>query len=212
MEISYEETIEEVPTEVEVEEEIIEVREESTSETIEEVATTGGSSEQNQSIERNSNTEEISESRESRRESGSEEANAQTNTDIGSTANDDTEVSPMANQSVQVNVSDIRRQVENTIKNVDEQLVATQTLVAKVMSNNDMLNTYSTKNKNIFDNQLNINGGEYNETRNYIDTRNIYADISYGNQDRVQRYQKNIQEAVDDRIRAEQHLRRIRGY
>ena len=36
----------------------------------------------------------------------------------------------------------ILEEVESTVRSVDQQLVATQTLVAKVMSNNDILDAY----------------------------------------------------------------------
>jgi len=111
-----------------------------------------------------------------------------------------------------VTIEEIRKKVNETIKRVDQRLVATSIIVAKTMQTNHDLDNYSNVNKNIFSEQLQIDGGEYFETRNYIDTRDIYADISYGDQDVVQRYQEKVQEATDERIRAEEHLRRIRGY
>ena len=111
-----------------------------------------------------------------------------------------------------VTIEEIRKKVNETIKRVDQRLVATSIIVAKTMQTNHNLDNYSNVNKNIFNEQLQIDGGEYFETRNYIDTRDIYADISYGDQDVVQRYQEKVQEATDERIRAEEHLRRIRGY
>ncbi len=111
-----------------------------------------------------------------------------------------------------VTIEEIRKKVNETIKRVDQRLVATSIIVAKTMQTNHDLDNYSNVNKNIFNEQLQIDGGEYFETRNYIDTRDIYADISYGDQDVVQRYQEKVQEATDERIRAEEHLRRIRGY
>ncbi len=111
-----------------------------------------------------------------------------------------------------ITIEEIRKKVNETIKRVDQRLVATSIIVAKTMQTNHDLDNYSNVNKNIFNEQLQIDGGEYFETRNYIDTRDIYADISYGDQDVVQRYQEKVQEATDERIRAEEHLRRIRGY
>ena len=46
----------------------------------------------------------------------------------------------------------------------------------------------------------------------YIDTRNIYSENQIVYNDPVNNYQEKVQKAIDDRIRAEQHLRRIRGY
>jgi len=119
-------------------------------------------------------------------------------------------VSPRNNQTITVEA--IRKKVNETIKRVDQRLVATSMIVAKSMQSNQKLDTYINKNQNIFDNQLNIDGGNYYETREYIDTRNIYSEISYGNNDVVAQYQKKVQDATDERIRAEEHLRRIRGY
>ncbi len=122
----------------------------------------------------------------------------------------DAGVSPRSNQVV--SVESIRKKVNETIKNVDQRLIATSMIVAKTMQSKQNIDNYTNTNNNIFNNQLNIDGGNYYEIRDYIDTRNIYAEISYGNQDPVQQYQKNVQEKVDERIRAEEHLRRIRGY
>lgn len=195
-EIKYEEpkTIETFTTEVESFEEVIE---ESESTNIEEQV-----NEQNQSVEGNSNTERIE-------ESGSEETIA-TNTDAGNTTDTVPEVQAMDQESVE----DIRQNVVNTVNSVDQQLVTTQTLVAKVMSNNAILNEYNSTNQSIFNNQLDIDGGNVDDyyQRNYNDDRNIYAQVSYGNQDPVQQYQTKVNEAVEQRIKAEQHLRRIRGY
>ena len=44
------------------------------------------------------------------------------------------------------------------------------------------------------------------------DVRNLYAENQNVYGDPVAQYQENVQDKVDERIRAEQHLRRIRGY
>jgi len=119
-------------------------------------------------------------------------------------------VSPRNNQTITVEA--IRKKVNETIKRVDQRLVATSMIVAKSMQSKQNISEYSNTNQNIFNNQLNIDGGDYYETREYIDTRNIYAEVSYANNDVVQQYQEKVQEATDERIRAEEHLRRIRGY
>jgi len=64
----------------------------------------------------------------------------------------------------------------------------------------------------MFNSQPQMDGGDYYETRQYIDTRNLYAQNQNVYDDPVTRFQKNVQEKVDERIRAEEHLRRIRGY
>ena len=147
-------------------------------------------------------------------ESGGEEdqANAETNTDIDSRDDRTTEVSSVAEESIQV--EDITREVERTIKNVDEQLVATQTLIAKVMSNNDILKGYDSVNQSIFDNQVEIYGGNLDEyiRRNYTDNRDIYSQVKIKSNLSLFHYQEQVQKAVDERIRAEEHLRSIRGY
>ena len=119
-------------------------------------------------------------------------------------------VSPRSNQVITVEA--IRKKVNETVKRVDQRLTATSMIIAKSMQSKQNINNYSNVNSSIFDNQLNIDGGDYYETKDYIDTRNIYAEVSYANNDVVQQYQKKVQEATDKRIRAEEHLRRIRGY
>ena len=119
-------------------------------------------------------------------------------------------VSPRNNQTITVEA--IRKKVNETIKRVDQRLVATSMIVAKSMQSKQNINEYSNTNQNIFNNQLNINGGDYFETRQYIDARNLYAENQNVYDDPVTRYQENLQDKIDNRIRAEEHLRRIRGY
>ena len=72
--------------------------------------------------------------------------------------------------------------------------------------------SYGNTNSEIFDTQPQIDGGNYYETRQYIDARNLYAQNQNVYDDAVTQYQENVQSKVDERIRAEEHLRRIRGY
>ena len=218
LEISYgnQEIIEEVATEIEVEEEVVEVREEST---IEEVA---GGTEEARPVEPNSEPEEITEVAEVREESGGEESpvaiestedrGVETASESTAVVTEDEDVAIVEQDSIDVSIADITRQVEQTTGSITQKLEQVNLLVAKAIASSTSVDTYSNVNQNIFRNQLNIDGGNYNETRNYIDTRNIYAEVTYGNQDPVQQYQKKVQEATDNRIRAEEHLRRIRGY
>ena len=237
MEVAYEEpeTIEAFTTEVESFEETTEV-----AETIEPTEITGGTNEQNKSIETNTEieeeitvasteeesrgTENVSESEvnstqseESSDEnatsetSGTESGNeASTNPDSGSRVESDTEVSEVASQSIQV--EDIEKQVAQTITSVDQQLVATSNIVAKLMATTN-LDSYSNMNQDILI-QPTIDGGNIDEyyTRNYSDGRNIYAETQISYNDPVFLYQRKIEETVDKVIRAEEHLRRIRGY
>ena len=217
-EITYEEestAIETFTAEVESFEEVAEVTEEP--EPIEETevaAEPGGTSESgnaNVSSETNAPTGESNEETTvaSREESSTD---TETNTDVRSAENTDAEVEAVDNESIQISVDDIRREVESTVRSVDQQLVATQTLVAKVMSNDDILDAYSLKNQSIFDNQVNIDGGVYDETRRYFDNRNLYAQNQNIYNDIMDNRQEQIQQANDEIIRAEEHLRRIRGY
>ena len=217
-EITYEEestAIETFTAEVESFEEVAEVTEEP--EPIEETEVAiepGGTSESgnaNVSSETNAPTGESNEETTvaSREESSTD---TETNTDVRSAENTDAEVEAVDNESIQISVDDIRREVESTVRSVDQQLVATQTLVAKVMSNDDILDAYSLKNQSIFDNQVNIDGGAYDETRRYFDDRNLYAQNQNIYNDIMDNRQEQIQQANDEVIRAEEHLRRIRGY
>ena len=79
------------------------------------------------------------------------------------------------------------------------------------MQSSFSMDNYGKVNKDIL-NQPNIDGGDYFETRQYIDVRNLYAENQNVYGDPVAQYQKNVQDKVDERIRAEEHLRRIRGY
>jgi len=118
-------------------------------------------------------------------------------------------VSPRDNQTI--TVENIQQKVAEVIKEVDKQLVATSVIVAKAMQSSFSMDNYGKVNKDIL-NQPNIDGGDYFETRNYIDVRNLYAENQNVYGDPVAQYQKNVQDKVDQRIRAEEHLRRIRGY
>ena len=111
-----------------------------------------------------------------------------------------------------ISVADIERKVNATVKRTDQRLALTSMIVTKAMSKNRMLDSYANINQDIFKDQLQIDGGNYYETREYIDDRNIYAqnqDVFY---DPMATYQRNVQETVDEVIRAEENLRRIRGY
>ena len=111
-----------------------------------------------------------------------------------------------------ITVESIEKKVNETLKRVDQRLIATSLIVAKAMESKLPIEKYGQTNNNIFNNQLNIDGGEYYETRNYVDNRNIYAETQISYNDPVQKYQKILQESIDNRIRAEEHLRSIRGY
>ena len=111
-----------------------------------------------------------------------------------------------------ISVENIERTVNETIQRIDQRLVTTSLIVAKAMESPLSMDNYGQTNNNIFKNQPFIDGGEYYEEREYIDTRNIYAENQNNYGDIVANYQEQIQQATDEVIRAEEHLRRIRGY
>jgi hypothetical protein len=240
-EVAYEEpqTIEAFATEVESFEETSEI-----TETIEPTGEIpGGSNEQNQTIESNteaeeeitvasgeeesrgteslsesevnstqgeeSNSDATTNSETSGTESGNQ-ASSQTDPDSGSGVESDAEVSEVASQSIQV--EDIEKQVAQTIKELDQQLIATSNIVASLMVTGN-LDSYTNMNEDILI-QPTIDGGNIDEyySRNYSDGRNIYAETQVSYNDPVFLYQRKVEEAVDEVIRAKEHLRRIRGY
>ena len=122
---------------------------------------------------------------------------------------------PQDERSVSISISDVQEKVAEKIKEVDKQIVATQIIVARIMTgNNKMIDSYSTVNQDIFNNQLEIDGGTLDDfyTRDYSDDRDLYAEIQNPYADSMAQYQKKIDDAVANRIIAEENLRRIRGY
>ncbi len=111
-----------------------------------------------------------------------------------------------------ISVENIERTVNETIQRIDQRLITTSLIVAKAMESPLSMDNYGQTNNNIFKNQPFIDGGEYYEEREYIDARNIYAENQNNYGDIVANYQEQIQQATDEVIRAEEHLRRIRGY
>ena len=225
MEVTYgnQETIEEISAEVEVPEERVEVEQTQNNETrvegsesTEEIAS---EPEENQPVERNTNIAQGSETNTGASSSETEtvareeprETNTETDRDTGVTEEIVSEDNVRENVP-DVSVADIQRQIENRVTNVNQILVATNQAVANIMSQGKSLDTYSNKNQNIFNNQLNIDGGNYYDQREYVDTRNIYAETQNEYSDPVAKHQANVQKAMDEVIRSEIHLRRIRGY
>jgi hypothetical protein len=91
-------------------------------------------------------------------------------------------------------------------------MVQVNILVAKAMQSPVSIDSYANVNQNIFKDQLIIDGGNY-ESRDYVDNRNIYTNLGYGNQDKLYRYEKRMDEAVANRIKAQLELERIiNGY
>jgi hypothetical protein len=111
-----------------------------------------------------------------------------------------------------VSIENIEKKVNETIKRVDQRLIATSSIAAKAMQSKISVDNYGNTNSEMFNSQPQMDGGDYYETRQYIDARNLYAQNQNVYDDPVAKFQKNVQEKVDERIRAEEHLRRIRGY
>ena len=111
-----------------------------------------------------------------------------------------------------ISIEAIEKKVNETIKRVDQRLIATSLIVAKAMQSPVSLDSYSKTNNNIFNNQLNIDGGSYDDQREYIDLRNIYAENQSVYNDPMAQRQTNIQKSIDEVIRTQEHLRRIRGF
>jgi len=111
-----------------------------------------------------------------------------------------------------ISIESIEKKVNETLKRVDQRLVATSLMIAKAMESNISLDNYSRTNNNIFNNQLNIDGGNYNDQREYVDLRDIYAKNQNVYNDSMAQRQTNIQQSIDEVIRTQEHLRRIRGY
>ena len=111
-----------------------------------------------------------------------------------------------------ISIESIEKKVNETLKRVDQRLVATSLIIAKAMESNISLDNYGQTNNNIFNNQLVIDGGNYNDQREYVDLRDIYAKNQSVYNDSMAQRQTNIQKSVDEVIRTQEHLRRIRGY
>ena len=114
--------------------------------------------------------------------------------------------------TVSVSIEDIRAEVAKTTASVSQKIVQVNILVAKAMQSPVSIDSYSNVNQNIFKDQLSIDGGSY-ESRDYVDNRDIYREVSYVNRDKLYRYQEKIDKAVGDKIKAQLELERIiNGY
>ena len=158
------ETEQEVATEIESEE--IVVAEEQTG--TEEVS----SREENSITEEESTTSNVETQEEARTENSSSQP---TNTDT-----ETTEQTIVAEDVRVDSVQDISEQIARTTLDIDQQLILTQNLVAKVMSNNDMITGYTKVNTDIFKqpNLVNINIDSYINSI-YTDNRDIYPNQYY---------------------------------
>ena len=113
---------------------------------------------------------------ESKEEARTENSSSQpTNTDT-----ETTEQTIVAEDVRVDSVQDISEQIARTTLDIDQQLILTQNLVAKVMSNNDMITGYTKVNTDIFKqpNLVNINIDSYINNI-YTDNRDIYPNQYY---------------------------------
>ena len=158
------ETEQEVATEIESEE--IVVAEEQTG--TEEVS----SREENSITEEESTTSNVETQEETRTENSSSQPT--------STDTETTEQTIVAEDVRVDSVQDISEQIARTTLDIDQQLILTQNLVAKVMSNNDMITGYTKVNTDIFKqpNLVNINIDSYINNI-YTDNRDIYPNQYY---------------------------------
>jgi len=139
----------------------------------------------------------------------SEETTAE-NSVVDDTATEDTAVE--RNTISDISVEKIATKVAEVVKEVNKQLVVTNMIVAKAMQSKINIDSYSSINNNLFNNQTIMNGGNYDEFREYVDNRNIYQQSQVIYNDEFSQYQEKIDEAKANTIRAVEHLRKIRGY
>jgi hypothetical protein len=194
-----------------------------------EVSSTGGeSNEESEPIVRNESSEqtetneqvaeETTESTETNVGRRDESESREDETAVRETAGDTDTEQPVVQAdtetetSVSIDVADIESQVAQTVTSVNDRLVATQQIVARAMSSQSV-DSYTSKNNNILIQPL-IDGGNIDDyaRRNYSDDRQLYASAQDPYQDSMVQRKEKIDEAVSNRIRAEEHLRRIRGY
>ena len=121
------------------------------------------------------------------------------------------EESPRVNTR-SITVEDVEKRINRATNNINQRLVGTSLLLVNVMKSDISIDNYGQINNNIFKDQPNIDGGNYKDAQYYADVRDIYSESQISYNDPAAEYEKDVQAAVDNRIRAEEHLRRIRGY
>ena len=98
-----------------------------------------------------------------------------------------------------VSVEDMIKEVNDTITRVDLRLIATQQILAKAMVSDLNIDSYYKSDNNVF-NKRTFDGGEFYETRKYIDERNLVAKNEGVYFDPLNEHQKKLQE-INDKIR-----------
>ena len=135
---------------------------------------------------------------------------------INENQNEETVSESAAENNINVSVDKVIDKIDKLSISLDKKLAMTSTIIAKAMTqNNKAIDSYSEVNNNLYNEQRVMDGGNYGQTRSYTDTRNIYAknqNFSNGFKNKVSESYKRIDEAVKNRIIAEEHLRSIRGF
>jgi hypothetical protein len=121
------------------------------------------------------------------------------------------EESPRVNTR-SITVEDVEKRINRATNDVNQRLVGTSLLLVNVMKSDISIDNYGQINNNIFKDQPDIDGGNYKDAQYYADARDIYSESQISYNDPAAEYEQDVQTAVDNRIRAEEHLRRIRGY
>tara|TARA_R100001443_G_scaffold19422_1_gene30957 strand:+ start:1614 stop:3083 length:1470 start_codon:yes stop_codon:yes gene_type:complete len=113
-------------------------------------------------------------------------------------------------QEKEINIDDISAKVESKIKDVDKQIVVTQSIVAKLMTKDSSVSMYQNMNKEFFDNQIELSEINIDEYMNkeFIDDRIIYQDVEFS-KDSLYQYNKDLSDIRMRRKIAEDNLRRI---
>ena len=111
---------------------------------------------------------------------------------------DDTNTDQVESQEL-VSVEDMIKEVNATITRIDLRLIATQQILAKAMVSDLNIDSYYKSDNNVF-NKRTFNGGEFYETRKYIDERNLVAKNEGVYFDPLNEHQKKLQE-INDKIR-----------
>ena len=167
---------------------------------------------ESETTESESSNETRNESEQSEESNTSEESTDRETETSNSEQDTNTNNESNSNLVQDISVEKIRQKVEQIVKEVDKQLVITNIIVAKSMKSNVDIDSYAQVNNNLFNNQPIIDGGSYDEFREYVDNRNIYQQSQVIYNDDFSKYQEEIDNAKADTIRAIEHLRKIRGY
>ena len=126
---------------------------------------------------------------------------------------EETEQDTQIETVVNISVADIEKKVSETVDRVDERLFITSMIIAKAMSGNtSLVDNYAKRNNDFFSTQREYQTREYKDERIYVDNRTLYAEDKRSYNDPMEKYNKDLQEKINNRIRAEENLKNIRGY